>query len=146
MARLGRSTVYLTGAGVLVLVAAAAFLILDLGGRSVDPSSLPVIQLGQSASGQTGTTPGDPASGPQQSGGSSSATSTSPGSAATRPAAGGDLPPTTSASSTSTGATVRETINGGFHTGTTAGAGSTSPSTTGGSRTTRSSTATTGGR
>ena len=47
MARFGRSTIYLTGAGVLLLVAFAAFLIIDLGSRSVDPSSLPVIQLGQ---------------------------------------------------------------------------------------------------
>ena len=54
MANIGRSRLPFVAAGVLALVALAAFLILDLAGGSVDPSSLPVIEIGQSGSSQPG--------------------------------------------------------------------------------------------
>ena len=85
MARFGRSTIYLTGAGVLLLVAFAAFLIIDLGSRSVDPSSLPVIQLGQPTSATPGETSGRPGPGLQQPDGSSPTTASLLGSAANCP-------------------------------------------------------------
>ena len=128
MARFGRSTIYLTGAGVLLLVAFAAFLIIDLGSRSVDPSSLPVIQLGQPTSATPGETSGRPGPGLQQPDGSSPTTASLLGSA-------------------TTGSTVRETINGGVHTGTTGRSSGGSPGTSGTSGAGASrATATTGGR
>ncbi len=148
MKRFGRWTVPLTGVGVVALVALAAFLILDLSSRSVDPSSLPVIQLGQTGTSQSGqNTPGSGTAGQgpgpgQSTGDPGTSTTVAPGPGVTSvTAAGATSTTTTPGGSTTTGSTVRETINGGVHTGTTGG--TSSSGTTG---TSTGSTGSTGGR
>ncbi len=150
MARIGRSTAPILGAGLLALVALAAFLIFQLGGESVDASLLPVVQIGQ-----TDATTGAPhteTTGPGQQGqGHVGATQPDPGTTTTPPMTGStttlynSASTTTTAGSVTTATTVKETINGGVHTRTTGsplGTTSTSGpgSTMGGPRTT------TGGR
>jgi hypothetical protein len=103
--RIGRSRLPLIGAGFLVLLSLASFLILDLGG-SVSPSALPVIDLGQGqgAQGATGAS--------------------SPGTTVMQPDHDGDPPVTDGATTTSklpdvspTGTTMHETVHGGVYTG-----------------------------
>jgi hypothetical protein len=109
MARLGRSKLPFVAAGTLALVALAAFLILDLGSGSVDPSSLPVISVGQGTAPRPG--PGAMPTGSEQ--------PSSTASAPRQPAdANGPLPTSgTTAPATTTGSTVRETVNGSVRTG-----------------------------
>jgi hypothetical protein len=149
MKRFGRWTVPLTGVGIVALVAVAAFLILDLSSRSVDPSSLPVIQLGQTGTSQAGqNTPGSGTAGQGLGPGQTTGDPGTPATAAPEPGITQTTSPgssstttTTSGGSTTTGSTVRETINGGVHTGTTGG--TSSSGTTG---TSTGSTGSTGGR
>ena len=145
VAKLGRSTVSFAAAGGLALVALAAFLILDLAGGSIDPSSLPVIQIGQSGSA------GSQSLGQTTETGQGQAGSTSPTAASDSATTlgiqtnGGST--TTSTAGTATGSTLREVVNGGVHTGSTTGTGAGTGNSTnsGGSRGT-ASTNTTGGR
>ena len=79
MAKIGRSRLPLVAAGVLALVALAAFLILDLAGGSVDPSSLPVVEIGRSGAGPAGQGSGQQGQGRQGQGSGGTASTTAPG-------------------------------------------------------------------
>jgi hypothetical protein len=138
MVKAGRSRLWFAAAGLLALVTLSCLLILDMAGRSVDASSLPVILIGQSgapqsaeASEQAGPAP-DGAGGGRQGQGRAGAgvltTSTSGASlAAPTNEAGVDSAQDSTAAlpgSFSTGGAVRETVYGGVHTGTTGSVGS----------------------
>jgi hypothetical protein len=147
MANVGQSRLPFVAAGVLALVALAAFLILDLADGSVDPSALPVIQIGQggdSLPGQNSTQPGQLHQG-QGFGGATS--TTAPGSAGTQgPQTNGPGATVSAAGTTTTGSTVRETINGGVRTGGTGSGGGSVETGAGGDGGGVLSTGTTGGR
>ena len=116
MARIGRSTLSLAAAAVLALAALAALMVLDLSGGSIDPSSLPVIQIGQSST-VGGEIPAQPAHQPGQGQLDSTSSTSAPGSV-------------TAQDPQTTGSTVREIVNGGVHTRTSAGTGGGGPGST----------------
>ncbi len=136
MANVGRSRLPFVAAGVLALVALAAFLILGLAGGSVDPSSLPVIQIGQSEGSLPGQNSTQPGQGHQGQGFGGATSTTAPGSTGTQGLQTNGAGATGSAAgTTTTGSTVRETVNGGVRTGGTGsggGSGGTGPGGNGG--------------
>ncbi len=147
MANVGRSRLPFVAAGVLVLVALAAFLILDLAGGSVDPSSLPVINIGQGGGGLPGQNSTQPGQGHQGQGFGGTTSTTAAGSVDTQgPPANGPGTTASAAGTTTTGSTVRETVNGGVRTGGTGSGGGSGGTGAGGSGGGVLSTGTTGGR
>jgi len=128
-----RSSLPLIAAGFLALVAAAAFVILDLGGGSLTPSELPMIQIGRLTE-ETGDDQASPSSGsPQTSQNGQS------GMGATTTEAGGGAPEggTTSATGTTT-TTVRPAGGSGSQSDPSSTAVSPSSSTSPGDTTTQS--------
>jgi hypothetical protein len=147
MAKIGRSAVSLAAAGVLALAALAAFLALDLAGGSIDPSSLPVIQIGQSSTADS-ESPAQPAHQPGQGQLDSTSSTSAPGTVTAQGTQTTGDGTTASTAGTTTGSTVRQVINGRVHTGTSGGVGgggAGSSATSGGSGG-AASTNTTGGR
>ncbi len=141
----------LLGLVALVILAGVAFLVVQAERGGVEPTQLPVIEIGLvlSVPGDSGGGPGGSGVGQGGTGSGSIGSPTTLSSPETTISPTGDTPTTGATSTTSgqespatTGSTMRETIPGGVRSGTTS-TGTTSTSTT--SPATTSTTTTTGG-